>query len=61
MLDPVPGTDNSSGLDYLHLENPARFARGVVQFKLVAAWNYYSTNPCRVPPCKSHFPLSLSA
>ena len=19
------------------------------------------TNPCRLPPCKSHFPLSLSA
>ena len=21
----------------------------------------YSTNTCRLPPCKSHFPLSLSA
>src|SRR5438132_14316619 len=21
----------------------------------------HSTNPCRLPPCKSHFPLSLSA
>ncbi len=21
----------------------------------------YSTNPCRLSPCKSHFPLSLSA
>ena len=26
-----------------------------------AIWPSYSTNTCRLPPCKSHFPLSLSA
>ena len=32
------------------------------QFNLsLKIWFFHSTNPCRLPPCKSHFPLSLSA
>jgi hypothetical protein len=38
--------------------NLASFYCHVVQFNLKVA---YLTNPCRLPPCKSHFPLFLSA